>query len=218
MSWLGRVRPLYVGIAAAVAALLVSRREAACPPQGAASSSAAGSSSLGLAMLDVARQDLQAAFTEHGSNAGPEIEELYLQPLGFGPGNPYCAAAMSSWLRRALSRLGQGAANVRGGGLAKAWRDQFKSAGAWRPAPIRAEDLAPGDVLVFDRSVPGDPSTSSRGHIAIVEQVGDSAAQTIEANASSFGGSSPAAVSRMTRPYADGRLLGRGRVGPAAVA
>jgi hypothetical protein len=166
---------------------------------------------LRIATLAIAKSDFDAAFVEQGNNMGPEIEALYLEPLGLAPGTPFCAAAMTSWLRRAEAWTGR-KANVAGGALAKGWRAQFIEAGAWKEAPLSAADIHTGDVLVWDRSQPDKPETAHRGHIGIVDHVTADFAYTIEGNASSFNVPTPLAVTQVERRLDDPRLLGVGRI------
>jgi hypothetical protein len=142
-----------------------------------------GAADFALAVLDVAKADLTAGIREHGHNAGPEIEKLYLEPLGLPAGSNYCAAAVSSWIRRAELATGM-KAPVAGSGGAKALIEQFQAAGRFTPAKqITAAKLYPGMLLFWDRSVPGHPSTEWRGHVGIVVDTGVVVAFTIEANA-----------------------------------
>lgn len=162
----------------------------------------------GNAVLSVAAEDLNAGIREHGHNAGPEIEELYLKPLGLPTGSNYCASAVTSWIRRAAARRGV-PMPVPGSGGAKALGDQFKAIGQWKAAPLRPEDLEPGDVLVWDRSNPKDPTTEWHGHTAIADAVGTETVWTVEANADR---PPPCdAVCMVARPIKDPLLLGRGR-------
>jgi hypothetical protein len=142
-----------------------------------------GAADFALAVLDVAKADLTAGIRERGHNAGPEIEKLYLEPLGLPSGSKYCAAAVSSWIRRAELATGM-KSPVAGSGGAKALMEQFQAAGRFvATKKITAASLRPGMLLFWDRSVPGDPTTESRGHAGIVVDSGEAVAFTIEANA-----------------------------------
>jgi len=162
----------------------------------------------GLAVLEVAKQDLNVGFREVGHNAGPDIERLYLSPLGLPPGSNYCAAAVASWIRRAEAITGM-TSPIRGNPGAKATMAQFQQAGLWTPAAkMTHDDVYPGCCLVWDRSNAHDASTSWHGHIGIVLEVGDQVAFTVEANADR--GGETTAVAMVERRLDDSRILGVG--------
>lgn len=133
----------------------------------------------GLAVLEVAKADLNLGIREIGKNAGPEIEKLYLNPLGLPKGSAYCAAGWTSWVRRAEEITGL-VSPVKGGPGAKAIMAQFQVAGLWTPAEkLTRDDLRPGVTAIWHRGQPG----AWTGHIALVHSVLDSTFWTIECNA-----------------------------------
>ena len=164
----------------------------------------------GLAVLDVARADLAAKIREVGHNAGPDIERLYLTPLGLPPGSNWCAAAVRSWVVRAAKALGIEAPAIGGPG-AKAIIEQVKAAGGeWIDAAnLRPEDVEAGMVFVEDRSVPGRPETAWWGHTGLVAgaAVGGRYYPSVEGNSGPLGDQ----VADMRRDLRSPRLLGMGR-------
>jgi hypothetical protein len=163
----------------------------------------------GWMVLAEAEADLTAGIREHGHNAGPEIEELYLKPMGLPPGSSYCAAAVCSWIRRARSK---GAlVPITGAPGAKATMAQLDAAKLWTPKKkLWAGNLRPGNLLVWDRSDPSRPETAWQGHIGIVVAVGREVVWTIEANADR---PLPCdAVCMLERRLDEPRLLGAGRL------
>lgn len=167
----------------------------------------------GLAVLEVAKADLDAGYVEHGKNAGEDIERLYLLPLGLPAGAPYCAAAMTSWIRRACEATGR-RSPIPGSSGAKAIMGQFEVLHLWTPrGPDLRPAVVPGAVLVWDRSDPARPETRFHGHIEIVCSVGDEVAFCIGGNADCVFDPKgrPMAVCMTERRLDDPRLLGAGR-------
>jgi hypothetical protein len=173
----------------------------------------------GLAVLAVAQQDLDASIRESWAhNDGPEIRALYLEPLKLAPGSNYCAAAVASWIRRAEKLYGV-KVPITGGPGAKATLAELIRSGLWTPvAKMNHDDVRPGCLLVWDRSVPGKPDTNWQGHIGICVDRNGGSAYTIEANADR--GRETNAVAMVERQLNDPRLLGvgslRGPTPPAA--
>ncbi len=163
------------------------------------------------AVLDAASTDLTASLKEWGHNAGPEVERLYLTPLGLPPGSNYCAAAVTSWAGAAEATTGRVTA-IAGGPGAQAIMGQAKAAGLWTPkgAALKAS-LRPGHFLVWDRSNPA--GSGWQGHIGVVVDVGDGVAWTIEGNADRVVAPDGRifAVCMVERRLDDARLFGAGR-------
>lgn len=165
------------------------------------------SSSVTSGALEAARVDLARPTVETGPNSGPRIDQM-LAEVHMPPGNPWCAAALTAWMRA-------GAASARvppplaGGALARDWIPQFQALDRWHDvAELRAgRGLRAGDVLVWRRG----PSHTTMGHIGIAESVspqGDTA-HTLEGNSGPDG----ARVARMVRALGDPLLLGAGELG-----
>lgn len=131
---------------------------------------------LGLAALEAARSDLGVRETEQ--NWGPRIRQ-YLETVGISEPAPWCAAAVSTWIREAEQAIGMTGPIVPSPG-AKAIGEQFQRADRWMaPWSALRHDIRPGMVAVFDRGVPG---AEWRGHVGIVSQVGPDWFLAIEGN------------------------------------
>ncbi len=160
---------------------------------------------LGLAVLRVALGDI--GITETARNDGPEIRQLYLNPMRLPAGSDWCAAATTSWIRRGAANAAL-PAPVAGSAGAKALMAQFQAAGRFIPASkVTAGDVVPGVVAFWDRSTPGRPDTSWHGHVGIVSDhaVGVSF-RTCEANSGATGKE----VAAMVRRLDDPKFLGIG--------
>jgi len=166
-------------------------------------------SPLALAALEKAHEDLAAGIHEQGgNNRGPEIEALYLKPLGLPPGSQWCAAALWSWVRRGAAALGVAVPDVPQTGRARAPIAWFKARGLWVPATPGMR-VQPGWIAIWDRSINGRPETSGNGHTGITNSVDiDGSFATIEGNSGPDGDR----VDAKFRPLADVRLLGFGRL------
>lgn len=164
---------------------------------------------LGAATLSVAEVDLAAGIVEVGHNDGPEIRRLYLDPLHLPAGSNWCAAGVTSWIKRGAAAIGVQAPIV-GSAAAKTIMAQLQAAGLWVPrARLTEADIVPGTVVVWDRSEVGNASSSWFGHIGVVrERCIAGAFGTIEPNSGVLGNE----VAAMARRINDPRLLGIGRL------
>jgi hypothetical protein len=159
-------------------------------------------SALALALVKATRKDL-GVHEEGGGNCGPRVNE-YLHNVGLNPGNEWCAAAVTTWLREAAQKLGV-EPTVPGGAAAKAFISQFQNVNRWIPRAKLADRAAPGMIVVFDRTA--DPN-DWRGHIGVVESVDSNGLHTIEGNS----GPRCDAVVRKTHRFDESRLRGAGMV------
>lgn len=161
------------------------------------------------ATLAEAIADLNAGIRETSHNDGPEIRRLYLAPLGLPAGSDWCAAGVTSWMRRAAEAL-RVPMPVHGSAGAKSLMVQFQAAGRFIGRDKLTEaDVTAGVVVFWDRSIPGRPDTSWHGHAGIVRDhaVGGTFG-TVEANSGANGDE----VAHMVRKMSDPRLLGIGRL------
>jgi hypothetical protein len=157
---------------------------------------------LGLAVLELARQDVGVREQPPGSNRGPRVEE-YLGEFGVPAPAHWCASALGFWLRRACEWL-ELPRPIQGSAGAQATAGQFKAAGRWvGPGPGLLAALRPGNVVVWRRGPPG----GWQGHIGIVDSqpIGQRFG-TVEGNSGPRGET----VARMVRSTTDARLLGVG--------
>ena len=161
-------------------------------------------SSLGLAMLDAARADLNVR--ETSPNSGPRVAEM-LATVGLQPPQPWCAAAVTTWLRSAAKGLGV-EPPVKGSALAQEIGRQLQRAGRWIDVAQIGDarrTLRPGMLLVWYRG----PRESGLGHVGVIEEVVDGQhLKTIEGNSGALGDG----VWRMSRSSSDPLLLGAGWV------
>lgn len=162
----------------------------------------------GAAMVAAARRSL--GVRERAPNSGPEID-AWLREVGLPPGSQWCAAAVSHWMLEASRATGR-PAPIKGAGAAKQLLQNFRAAGrALDASQARAAALAPGTVLVWDRSDP--PGSGFQGHTAIVELDAGDHWRTVEGNTANDD------VRRIQRRKDDPRFLGAGLVdAPAAAA
>lgn len=163
---------------------------------------------LAAAVLAVAREDLALNIREITPNDSPEIRRLYLDPMKLPPGVKWCAPAVTSWVRRGAERAGV-PMPIAGSPAAKAIRDQLVATGRWVPRAKLEGCIAPGWILVWDRSIAGRPETAWWGHTGILNDVNGRAAQVIEGNSGVAGDR----LAMMPRSLDDPRLLGAGLVG-----
>lgn len=182
------------------------------PPSGAKLSPDA----IRLALVARAREDLNGRVVELPGmkNQGPIVNQ-YLAAVHEAPGADWCAAGLSAWLRDVFARANV-AAPMKFYSGAKLMGQELRRVGwLWIPAAqLTRENAPPGSVLVWDRSIPDDPSTVDvneneesrlRGHIGIVELwKSDDDISTIEANSGAHGDR----VAQMARTRKDPRLLG----------
>lgn len=140
-----------VAIIGAVAAYLATRSGGAKPLAG----------ELGHATLTRAMQDID--IREQGKNDGPRVRQ-YLRQVGLGPGHPWCAAAVATWLHEAADVLGR-PPPIEGSASSLTTREQLKTAGLWRPiATVRHSHVEPGSIIIWRRPKQG----AWRGHIGLV--------------------------------------------------
>ena len=164
----------------------------------------------GAELVARALEDLERV-VETAHNSGP-IVDRYLADVGANPGDNWCAAASSAWIRDAAERSGDarilGVVQLTGG--AKATADGPKRAGWYVPAselpraPAELHALVPpGSVSIWDRSQPA--GSSWPGHIGVLEKwTGPAEYQSIEGNSGPAGDR----VARMVRTVEDPRLEG----------
>lgn len=155
------------------------------------------------ALLDAARADLSVR--ETAPNDGPRVAEM-LAVVGLKPPQPWCAAAVTTWLRVAEAATGV-AAPIRGSALAQEIGRQLARADRWTPAEKipDAQSLRPGMILVWSRG----PRELGKGHVGVIEQpLGPRLVQTVEGNSGPLGDG----VYRMKRSLDDPNLLGVGWV------
>ena len=160
---------------------------------------------LSQAALAAAREDLARGVHETPGrpNDGPLIRTLYLNPLGVAPGSNWCAAAVSSWIRRAAKAIGV-AMPVAGSAGAKALAAQFQQQGRFIPAnKVTPDMLVPGVVVFFNRGAPG----SWEGHACIItERAIAGTYASIDGNS----GANSSEVARMVRRVDDPSFYGIG--------
>jgi hypothetical protein len=133
---------------------------------------------LGLAALAAARADLKAGVVETSPNWSPRIEE-YLQTVGISAAEMWCAAAVSTWIVEGEEVIGMTGPVIPSAG-AKALGVQFEQADRWMaPWSALRDDIKPGMIAVFDRSIPGK---QWRGHVGIVSMAGPDFFLSIEGN------------------------------------
>lgn len=155
------------------------------------------------ALLDAARADLDVR--ETSPNDGPRVAEM-LAVVGLKPPQPWCAAAVTTWLRAAEAATGA-RAPIKGSALAQEIGRQLARADRWTPVGRipDSKSLRPGMILVWERG----PRELGRGHVGVIEQaLGPRLVQTIEGNSGPLGDG----VHRMQRSLDDPNLLGVGWV------
>ncbi len=125
----------------------------------AATATAGGSTDLGVAALEVAKQELAAGVKEEGVNTGEKVDE-YLASAGVGPGNPWCA----SFVTWALEKSGH---KMEGGGWAgvQTWV-RAAEAKTNDLQLVDAADARPGDIVVYDWG--GQEDFGADGHIGFL--------------------------------------------------
>ncbi|MEJ7728241.1 MAG: hypothetical protein WKG00_03415 [Polyangiaceae bacterium] len=174
-------------------------------------------SDFGGAVLGIALEDLNRSPREEGRNASDFIRDNYLKPLGLPEGSSYCAAAVTSWMRRAAERTGL-PMPIAGSGGAQMLMRQFKAAGRWVPrAQLTPEAILPGMVFVWDRSDPKVAGDEWKGHTGVaIEGVGEHSVGLVEGNSDRL--VEPItrqiyAVTQTERRLDDARLFGAGYLG-----
>lgn len=179
----------------------------------------ADTSDFGAAVLQVALEDMNRAPREKGKNAGAFIREMYLDPLGLPEGSSYCAAAATSWMRRASERTGL-PMPIAGSGGAQTLMTQLKAAGRWIPRTrLTPAMILPGMLLVWDRSTAGKPETAWMGHVGCaITGVGERSAGLVEGNSDRLVEPTTHeiyAVVQTERRLDDPKLFGAGWLGSA---
>jgi hypothetical protein len=104
------------------------------------------------------------------NNQGAALQP-YFDEFGIAQPASWCAMAAGTWARRAARKLGLTLPITFSPG-AKATMAQFQRAQRWIPiADVRAgkRDVEPGMFPVWDRSTPGKPETSWKGHIGVAK-------------------------------------------------
>ena len=176
--------------------------------------STADASDYGVQVLQVALEDLNRAPREDdGRNRSDFIWEMYQKPLGLRRDDPYCAAAVTSWMRRASERSGL-QSPISGSAGAQTLMAQLKAAGRWVPAArLTPAMVRPGMVFVWNRPEAGP----GKGHTGVaIEGVGAGSAGLVEANQDRL--VEPIthqiyAVCQSERSLSDPKLFGAGYLG-----
>ena len=138
---------------------------------------------LGSITLERARDDLAAGVVETAENWGERIEE-YLANVGITEPQPWCAAAVSTWIMEAEAQAEMKGPIIPTPG-AQQLMHQFRKAGRWLQAgKVLHSEVRPGMVAVWDRGRPGAPW---RGHAGVVSGVDGSGFLAIEGNATPQG-------------------------------
>jgi len=140
--------------------------------------------SIAARMVELARADLKIRETE-GKNQGPGIAKFWPAtnyPGGYANREPYCAAAVSYWIKEAVGTI-KPAFDLPRTALALGFLQWGRKQADKGVVEIdRGDSLEPGDIVVFDFSAgPGG------NHVGLVEARaprGSSTIQTIEANTS----------------------------------
>ena len=154
-------------------------------------------SSFGLSVLQRAKSDLSNQVKEDlGANDGKRIRE-YFKNLNSSSGQPWCAAAVSTWMKEAGGGPVPGALGALNIGR------QFKSAGKWvDKKDIKPEHLSPGNIVVWTRPS-GGPGA---GHIGVISSSSGSSFTSIEGNSGPQGDR----VYENSHSINDGKLVGIG--------
>lgn len=158
------------------------------------------SMSPGLAILQKAREDLNAGVHEDlGKNDGKRIRE-YFKHFGMNGGQEWCAAAVSAWMRESGINIIEGSVGAQEIGR------QFQSKNRWIPKDkIKPEHLQPGNIVVWSRGEPG----SWKGHVGVIDSSDDTGKfKSIEGNS----GNNSAQVALNSHSMHDANLLGVGIV------
>lgn len=155
------------------------------------------------ALVAFARADV-GRVRETSPNRSPEIDRM-LAATGQAPGQNWCAAALSSWIRDASTDTGIAPPGNSAG--ARALVDQLRHGGfvKWMPAPDLPADFIPpvGAIGLWDRSTePG----GWQAHVGVAtgEGRGPRRWASIEGNGPPTGDR----VAEITRSLDDPRLLG----------
>jgi hypothetical protein len=149
-------------------------------------------SQIGLAALDVARQEIG-----HGevgrNNAGPDLDRY----RAGGPGGPWCAAFVSHCLEQGARQIGATLPLRRSHGA----RTLFARCVA---AGERVEDPRPGDVVLWSRGA----ANSWTGHVGIVSRVENRGFWSVEGNRGAF----PSRVREYGHECGEANLIGFARL------
>lgn len=127
-------------------------------------------------VAEVAARDVGVRETPPGSNDGPRIRS-YLLTVGLSPGQPYCAAAVSYWVRQAASEMGTKSLLLKSGSAMGLLRRNPHL--AFSP-PLTAFDIP--CIVVEDHG-------EGKGHVYIAVGVDEATGeiQSIEANTNPAG-------------------------------
>lgn len=149
-------------------------------------------SELGMAALDVSEQTLGWG-ESGGNNRGADVEIL----RDFrGPRGPWCAAAVSYWLRAAAMLLGLPRRPARIHNAKRLFRWLRRNGGRRVEAPL------PGDVVLWHRGA----KNSKTGHIGIVVSVDLEAGTFVSREGNK--GRPPAAIADFSHALDEGGLIG----------
>lgn len=169
----------------------------------------------GARVLGVALDDLhEGTYIETSPNHGDAVEARFFRPNDLAPGQPWCAAAVRTWVTDAAAALGV-KPPVLGPVLARGWIPAFQAVGGWKDGPLTPDDVEPGDVLIWKHALTGrDPAYAMRGHIALFERMmAGGLARSLDGNSGVLGDR----IAEMPRRLDDPLLLGRGRFPPVEV-
>lgn len=125
-------------------------------------------------MIKIARNEIGVSEVPPGSNRGPVVEE-YLNGVGLGPGNAWCAAFVYWCYDQASAKLNRENPLVRTAGCMEHWRNtrgvKIKSADAINNPSL----IKPGAIFIIN-------SGGGKGHTGIVTGIRAGYIQTIEGN------------------------------------
>jgi hypothetical protein len=149
---------------------------------------------LAKATLDMARSQIGVSEQPSGSNRGKEVE-AFLQSVGLGGGNPWCAAFVHWCAEQAAAKIGQPNPVPRTGGVLEMWRRARKaglplveaSAAVAQPALVKS-----GMVFIMQFS-------ATTGHTGFVEDRDGGRLVTIEGNSNDGGSRDGTGVFRLGR-------------------
>jgi hypothetical protein len=153
---------------------------------------------------EVANRDVGIREDPPNSNRGPTIAE-YHRTVGLAPGDPYCIAAICTWIKRAAMELTVTFRVVFSGSTMSFWKRNVGM--RIEPRDLTPDDLPCVGLLVHDDGVHGHAYLA----IGLDEQTGH--IQTIEANTNPAGSREGGGVYALNiRKLKDPRLLGFVRI------
>lgn len=174
-------------------------------------------SKFNLAILNSAKKDIGVA--ETSKDSGPEIDKM-LAAVGSLPGNAWCSAAVSSWIRKAAKKLearnpikpdfpGTAAGSANPNNLVEQFRNPIDTTYGWIPGEeIEANPslLKPGMIIFFRKRL----QNVNANHVAVFEQpLNDKSFIVVEGNA----GVKEDRVDRGLRKFLANTILGAGYFG-----